>query len=65
MSAGFAGRHVVGAGDLSVDVFLDVQNQRYCQILYLLAILRMGFIYDIKSKSGKSDQILTIYVKNH
>ena len=29
MSAGFAGRHVVGFGDLSIDVFLEVQNQRY------------------------------------
>ena len=24
MSAGFAGRHVVGFGDLSIDVFLEV-----------------------------------------
>ena len=29
MSAGFAGRHVVGFGDLSIDVFLEVQNKRY------------------------------------
>ena len=29
MSAGFAGRHVVGFWDLSIDVFLEVQNQRY------------------------------------
>ena len=29
MSAGFAGRHVGGLGDLSIDVFLDVQNKRY------------------------------------
>ena len=29
MSAGFAGRHVVGLGDLSVDVFLEVKNKRY------------------------------------
>ena len=29
MSAGFAGRHVVGVGDLIIDVFLEVQNQRY------------------------------------
>ena len=27
MSAGFAGRHVVGSGDLSIDVFLGVQNK--------------------------------------
>ena len=24
-----AGRHVVGLGDLSIDVFLEVQNKRY------------------------------------
>ena len=29
MSANFAGRHVVGFGDLSIDVFLGVQNSRY------------------------------------
>ena len=28
MSAGFAGRHVVGSGDLSVGIFLEVQNQK-------------------------------------
>ena len=26
MSAGFAGRHVVGFEDLSIDIFLEVQN---------------------------------------
>ena len=29
MSAGEAGRHVVGFGDSSIDVFLEVQNKRY------------------------------------
>ena len=29
MSAGFVGRHVLGLGDLSIDVFLEVQNKRY------------------------------------
>ena len=28
MSAGFAGRHVVGFGDLSIDIFLEVQNKQ-------------------------------------
>ena len=28
MSAGFAGRHVVGLGDLSIDVFLEVRNKQ-------------------------------------
>ena len=29
MSAGFAGRHVAGFVDLSINVFLKVQNNRY------------------------------------
>ena len=29
MSAGFAGQHVVGFEDLSINVFLEVQNERY------------------------------------
>ena len=29
MSVGFAGRHVVDFEDLSIDVFLEVQNKRY------------------------------------
>ena len=29
-SDGFAGQHVVGFGDLSIDVFLDVQSTKYC-----------------------------------
>ena len=36
MSAGFAGQHVVSFEDLNIDIFLEVQNQRYCQILYLI-----------------------------
>ena len=28
-SAGFAGRRVVGFGDLSIDIFLEVHNQNY------------------------------------
>ena len=36
MSAGFAGQHVVGFGDLNIDIFLEVQNRRYSQILYLI-----------------------------
>ena len=35
MSAGFAGQHVVGFQDLNIDTFLEVQNKRYSQILYL------------------------------
>jgi hypothetical protein len=29
MSAGFAGRHVVGFQDLSIHVFLEIQNKKY------------------------------------
>ena len=34
--AGFAGQQVVGLGDLSIDIFLEVHNQKYSQILYLI-----------------------------
>ena len=43
MSAGFAGRHVVGFGDLSIDVFLEVQDKRYSEILYLIDYIAYGF----------------------
>ena len=36
MSADEAGRHVVGSVDLSIDVFLEVQNERYSYISYLI-----------------------------
>ena len=36
MLAGFAGRHVVDFGDLNIDIFLEVQNKTYSQILYLI-----------------------------
>ena len=36
MSGGFAGRHILGFGDLNIDTFLEVQNKRYSQILYLI-----------------------------
>ena len=42
MSAGEAGRHVIGFGDLSIDVFLKVQNQRYSKILYLIDYIVYG-----------------------
>ena len=34
--AGFAGQRVVGFGDLSIDIFLEVHNQTYSSILYLI-----------------------------
>ena len=36
MSAGFAGRHLVGFGDLNIDIFLEVQDKKYSQILHLI-----------------------------
>ena len=36
MLAGFAGQHVVSFEDLNIDIFLEVQNKRYSQILYLI-----------------------------
>ena len=42
MSAGFADRHVVGFGDISIDVFLEVQSTRYSQILYLIDYTAYG-----------------------
>ena len=42
MSAGFAGQHVVGFGDLSIEVFVEVHNQKYRQILYLIDCIAYG-----------------------
>jgi len=43
MSAGEAGRHVVGFLNLCIDVFLEVQNKRYGWILYLIDYIVYGF----------------------
>jgi hypothetical protein len=42
ISAGFASRHVMGFEDLSIDDFLEVQNERYSQILYLIDYIAYG-----------------------
>ena len=42
MSAGEAGRHVVGFLNLSIDVFLEVQKQTYSQRLYLIDYIAYG-----------------------
>ena len=42
MSAGEAGRHVVGFLDLFIDVFLEVQIKRYSYILYLIDYIAYG-----------------------
>ena len=36
MLAGEAGQYVVSFEDLNIDIFLEVQNKRYSQILYLM-----------------------------
>ena len=43
MLAGFAGQHVVSVEDLNIDMFLEVQNQKYSQILYLIDYVVPGF----------------------
>ena len=48
MSARFAGRHAVGFGDLSIDVFLEVQDQKYSWILYLIEYIAHGVQFCIK-----------------
>ena len=62
MSAGEAGRHVVGSLDLKIDVFQEVQENivKYC--IYQ-TILLMGFIYGITyTYSRKSAENLFPYI---
>ena len=56
MTAGFAGRHVVGFEVLSMDVFLELQNKRYSQILYLIDYVVPGlhFWYSISREIDES-----------
>ena len=42
MSAGFAGRHVVDFWDLNIDIFLEVQDNKYSLILYLIDYIAYG-----------------------
>ena len=42
--AGFAGRLVLGFEDLSIDVFLEAQNQKHNEILYLIDIAFMAVV---------------------
>ena len=44
MSAGFAGRRVVGLGDLDMDIFLEVQKTSYSKILYLIDYVVPGLL---------------------
>ena len=49
MLAGEAGQHAVTFEDLNIDMFLEVQNKRYNQILYLIDYIVYGLhlLYDI------------------
>ena len=38
-----AGRHVVAFGDLSIDIFLEVQNKTYSYIWYQIDYIVYGF----------------------
>ena len=53
MSADFAGRHVVGFGDLNIDIFLEVQDKRYSQILYLIDYVVPGLHFWLENHNSK------------
>ena len=42
MLAGFAGRHVVNLGNLNINIFLEAQDKKYTQILYLIGYIAYG-----------------------
>ena len=42
VSTGLAGRHVVGLGDLSVDIFLEAQGKKCSYIMYLINYIVYG-----------------------
>ena len=50
MSAASAGRHAVGLGYLSIDVLLEGQNRKYCEILYWIDYIAYGFHLWCKKK---------------
>ena len=53
MLAGFAGRHVVDFGDLNIDIFLEVQDKRYSQILYLIDYVVLVEELDLQGNEPK------------
>ena len=60
MSTGFAGRHVVGLVDLSIHVCLEIQNERYIEMLYLIDHIAYGFyvcyrFYILKGNQPKTN----------
>ena len=42
MSASEAGRHVVGFLDFFIDIFLEVKDEKYSSILYLIDYIAHG-----------------------
>ena len=54
MLAGEAGQHVVSFEDLNIDIFLEVQNKRYSQILYLIDyVIPVLYFWTKKKNPGK------------
>jgi hypothetical protein len=47
---GFAGRHLVGVHDSLIDVFLEVQDNRYSKMLLLIEYIAYG----IRSKYSRT-----------
>ncbi len=55
-SAGFAGRRIVDFKDLSIDISLEIQNQKYSQILYLIEYIAHGVQFCIQFYIFKENQ---------
>ena len=52
-SAGFAGRRIVDFKDLNIDIFLEVHNQKYSWILYLIEYNAHGVHFCSKINNSK------------
>ena len=50
------GRWVVGFGDLSIDIFLEVQNEKYSSILYLIEYNAHGVHFCSKINNFKENR---------
>ena len=53
MSTGEASRHGVCFVDLFIDVFLEIQNKKYIEILYLIDYIAYGLHLWYKTKFVK------------
>ena len=54
------GRQVVGFGDLSTDIFLEVQSKTYNQILYLIDYIAHGLKFRHKHENPFKEYETTI-----